>query len=283
MSVSKILTFLIVFSLSSLTLLGAQTTPLAGSVTIYGDYSSALLGRSSLRQIKKTYKLSSLQSAKTLPVAKESGFRTGVLISPVRAGQIMRSSALSHQNMAGHTIYTYNKNDIKFSFSLEKPSKTLLDSILAFYKDKKAKAQVRESYQEGYIITIFSAPNVIANWNEEITYPEALLVATLIGDVFQPLWGMHDGKDWLKGKLPAGSAPTTPAPAPKLPASSPAPEAKTQPTAPLNDKETEDSAKAALTSKDFKPTVRQDYLSQTTASDSSQQPQSSSDTLPSSK
>ncbi len=164
----------------------------AESVTIYDDFDDGRFGRSEYRSILRTVKLSAFERSVTLPVyspaTEEESCLTAVIVS---ADRYDKMQALADES----GIIEFRQDGLVFSYSLEKAEESLLSVLEEYYSGPWADwyQPVREYYLENYVIRIHSAENIFEPWNSTISYSEALLMATLIGDRDQWLWGIHDG------------------------------------------------------------------------------------------
>ena len=149
-------------------------------------------GRSEYRSILRTVKLSAFERSVTLPVyspaTEEESYLTAVIVS---ADRYDKMQALADES----GIIEFRQDGLVFSYSLEKAEESLLSVLEEYYSGPWADwyQPVREYYLENYVIRIHSAENIFEPWNSTISYSEALLMATLIGDRDQWLWGIHDG------------------------------------------------------------------------------------------
>lgn len=101
-------------------------------------------------------------------------------------------------------IYTLNDDNIflDMSFSFSKPTEEVIRAIYEHYPEtSKYRKIVSDHYKSNYIIVIHRAENILNPEVDEITYDEALVMATIIGDRSQWLWGIHDGKGYLRDLL----------------------------------------------------------------------------------
>ena len=185
--------------------------------TIYDDFDEGQFGRSEYRDLLRSVSLLSFMRTDTISIKNPDndiflGYLTAVVVDSkieqeLRNGTIpLERESISKEIIIDNRktywsalVYTYNKNGIKFSFSLEKPGDKILGMVFNHYKDDdKWRDPVLNHYKANYVVRIFTAENVYEPWNDEITYGEALLMATLIGDRSQWLWGIHDGNALLE-------------------------------------------------------------------------------------
>jgi len=157
-------------------------------VSIYRDFDDGLFGRSLYRGVVFSVKLDSFQRYETLPVKDMDGAGTGdgltaYLCSGKRAADLAAGRGDGITVLDGNNReYLYEKDGIRVQFSLESAPEDLYEEI-------------RESYKSGYVIRIHRAENVYRPQYSGIDYEDVLISASLIGDSFQPLWGIHDGAD----------------------------------------------------------------------------------------
>lgn len=177
------------------------------TVSIYADFHPLLYGRSAERAFVRTVELSAFASAHTFPVAEPEGILTGVVvdarIDTALTGLLLESwyvnlgeLELFKQYIGGRRCYTFRRSElgIEFTFSLEPPPEEVLDQVRIVYRDRPdLQQQVIAQYRANRVVRVYSAENVMNPGTSEITYDEALLMATLIGDAYQCLLGFHDG------------------------------------------------------------------------------------------
>jgi hypothetical protein len=174
-----------------------------GLVSIYDDFDDGSYGRSEYRSVYRTVRISAFVRSHTHPVSspawEKTSHLTAVMISSEREEEI-RQGVYSHVIDLEDGIYYYSKNGLVFSFSLEKAGEEIRAVLEAYYQGRNAAwlEPVWDHYQDNYIIRIHSAENIFEPWRELIQYREAILMATLLGDRDQWLWGIHDGIDILK-------------------------------------------------------------------------------------
>jgi len=178
-------------------------------VSIYRDYDDGLFGRSLYRGVIFSVKLDSFQRYETLAVKDMDGIGSGDgLTAYLISGNRMEDLAAGRGD--GVTIldsdekmYLYEKDGISVQFSLESAPKDLYEEIRRTYSGRYTDAvyteqlirEVSDSYRSAYVIRIHRAENVYRPQFTGIDYEDILISASLIGDSFQPLWGIHDGAD----------------------------------------------------------------------------------------
>ncbi|MCX7787290.1 MAG: hypothetical protein N2442_06310 [Spirochaetes bacterium] len=176
-------------------------------VMIYSDASPRDFGKSWKRQGVRIVSFHEFTSARTLSVADPDGALTAVLVdAKIEQGlrkflegfqeRWMDPSWIWGEKRGNRTVYTYFDPSLRLqvSFSLEKPNEKIFALIDRTYaKDPTNRREVREAYQKNYVVRIHAAENIFEPWLDTITFDEVLLAATLVGDTFQPLLGIHDG------------------------------------------------------------------------------------------
>ncbi len=144
----------------------------------------------------------------TLPANGGEGFLTAVILDSFAAETldslfnysgkvIVDGCEILKREQEGRVVYQYYDTirEISLSFSLEKPGEELLKLINYVYKKNSYWGkEVEKHYRENYVIRMHAAENVLNTADMRITFDEALLCATIIGDSEQWLWGIHDGK-----------------------------------------------------------------------------------------
>lgn len=176
-------------------------------VNIWADHSVDMYGVSKERVWLKSYFLSSFDDYTTLNTESNKGVLTAVTAS--RELYFLLNDLLKFENSyekEGFKITKdgdiYNFEDdiyqLDISFSLEKVSEEILDTINEVYKnDRKTRDEVTAHYLESWVIRIYRAENVSSPDFNSLEYDDILVSATIIGESFQWLWGLHDGVDYL--------------------------------------------------------------------------------------
>lgn len=170
-------------------------------VSIYDEFDDGLFGKSIHRGVIVSVKKSAFTRSETYSIKDddESGYLTAVIMSDENAKKLMDGYfRLDERIESGITIYRFNRDGLTFEFSIEKASEKLLRMVSEYYtNDETWHDPLIEYYRDNYVIRVHSTENIFDSWSDEITYNEALVVATLIGDSNQWLWGIHDGSDIL--------------------------------------------------------------------------------------
>ena len=192
-------------------------------VSIYRDFDDGLFGRSLYRGVIFSVKIDSFKRYETLAVKDMDGpgnndGLTAYLVSADRAGNfaagqgdgVTRNCPASEPTPES-CLYSYKKNGISIVFSLEKAPSDLIDEIQRTYSGRFSRSEsvikeVTESYDNGFIIRIHQAENVYRPQFAALDYEDILISAALIGDSFQPLWGIHDGNDITASHLALSSS-----------------------------------------------------------------------------
>jgi len=171
-------------------------------VSIYDDFDDGAYGQSVHRSVFRSANLSAFTRSETLPVRTPSWDRssllTAVVLSAQRAGEL-KEGLYSDRVSYSEGIFSYEWEGIEFSFSLEKPSREIMILLEDYYRGPYSEwlEPLKTHYEENYVIRIHSAENIFEPWKDEISYDEVLLMATLLGDRDQWLWGIHNGSDLL--------------------------------------------------------------------------------------
>jgi hypothetical protein len=185
-------------------------------IEIYSDFSPREFGRAPGRAAVKTYSIGDFSTTKTLQAGDPDGITTAVVISRRVVDSLNLFLEGFHERWlepawywieerpAGKIFHYYdNAAGIRFSFSAVKPGPEIFSVIDRFYRaDPQTGNAVRRHYRENYVLRIHSAENFIEPWKDEISYEEALVLASYLGDRDQPLWGIRNGYGLLAG-LPA--------------------------------------------------------------------------------
>ncbi|MDR3199916.1 MAG: hypothetical protein LBT68_00530 [Spirochaetales bacterium] len=202
---SSLLTLCLAFSCAAF-LSAAET------VEIYTDFRAGKFGQAEERLAVKEISVNGFTSARTLAAPDPDGILTAVVLDARVVGALTSFLTDYHERRAGSAwlwledaggrkIFHYydDSQGLSFSFSAEKPDAAMLSFIEAFYRrDLSNKKDVAAHYKNNYVIRIHSAENFIDPWINSINFEEALVIATLIGDTTQELWGIRDGKGLLR-------------------------------------------------------------------------------------
>ncbi|MFQ3619641.1 MAG: hypothetical protein SNJ78_01730 [Spirochaetales bacterium] len=176
-------------------------------IHIYEDASARDFGKSWHRQGVKSISLQEFSSSRTLATKDPDGVVTAVVINARVVHALekflegfeerwLEPAWYWKEKHPFRTIYTYYDPSLRlqFSFSFEKPNSAVLQLIDRTYaRDPKNRKEVRDYYEKNFVVRIHAAENIFEPWLDTLTFNEILLAATLVGDPFQPLWGIHDG------------------------------------------------------------------------------------------
>lgn len=180
-------------------------------VNIWADNSSLDLGVSRDRIWLKSYFISNFEYYNTLETETSNGVLT--LVTASRDLYFLLEELLKYNDyftkgdviiQRKENIYIFENKliSLKFSFSLEKPGLEVFDIIDTIYeKDLKTKKEVTDHYLESWVIRIYSAENVVSPDINTLDFDDILITATIIGEGFQWLWGVHDGVDFVSKSL----------------------------------------------------------------------------------
>lgn len=178
-------------------------------VSIYRDFDDGLFGRSRYRGIVFSVRMESFARYRTLPLRDLDGL-TAYLLSAGRAADLAAGKgnftvkflpaddkpASLDKSDPLNWLYAFDNAGTRVVFSLERAPDDLYEEIERTYPLNPEVAQeVSQSYRSGYVIRIHEAENVYRPETAKIDYEDVLISASLLGDKFQPLWGIHDGND----------------------------------------------------------------------------------------
>jgi len=167
------------------------------AVTIYRDYDDGLFGRSLYRGVVFSVKLDAFDRYRSLALRDIDGL-TAYLVSPGRAAAFADAPEL---RVDRNGRFVYDRNGLRFVFSLERASPELFAEIERTYPDRPDVVEtVSAAYRSGYVVRVHEAENVYRPESARIDYEDVLVAAALIGDRFQPLWGIHDGNALAAGE-----------------------------------------------------------------------------------
>lgn len=180
-------------------------------VQIYQTHDNGIYGRSEDRDIVLSVKESVFKRFSSLEVDPEIDTLTAVVIRSYVVNELEMlfkdrdSIQIGYVNISKKgNIYRLQDDNIllDMSFSFEKPNDYIIKAIEDHYpQTSKYRKIVSGHYKENYVIKIHRAENILSPEAEEVTYDEALVMATIIGDKDQWLWGIHDGCGYLETLL----------------------------------------------------------------------------------
>lgn len=180
-------------------------------VNIWSDNIPENMGVSKDRIWLKSYFLSSFEYYSTLETETKGGVLTVVTVSRELYFLLHEKFKFENQYKKDGVIITKDGGifhfvdtniQLKFSFSLEKPSTPIFSIINEVYKDDEPNRKcVTDHYLESWVVRIHSAENVKHPDINSLDYDDILLTATIIGEEFQWLWGVHDGADYLSAVI----------------------------------------------------------------------------------
>lgn len=180
-------------------------------VKIYQTHDNGIFGRSEERDIVLSVKESVFKRFNSLDINPEIDTLTAVVIRTSIVEKLdelfenRESIQFGYINITkSGNIYRIEDDSIflDMSFSFEKPNDLIIKAIEDHYPEtSKYRNIVKDHYKENYVIRIHRAENILKPEAQEITYDEALVMATIIGDKDQWLWGIHDGRGYLEELL----------------------------------------------------------------------------------
>lgn len=180
-------------------------------VNIWADNSAYDLGASRDRVWLKSYFISNFQYYSTMPTETENGVLT--LVTASRDLYFLLDHLLKFEESYTNgdftisrqeNIYTFinQKISLDISFSLEKPGVDVFTVINSIYeKDQKTRKEVTDHYLESWVVRVHRAENVISPDINTLDFDDILITASIIGEDFQWLWGVHDGVDYVYKNL----------------------------------------------------------------------------------
>lgn len=174
-------------------------------VSIYSDADQARYGQTFSRGRRISFELPDFRTVDTID-APAGGIQTAVIADARVKNAIeilledknfifIENSVLTKTEFSGKPAYGFNWNEYGFEivFSFEKADQHLDEVIEQTYsKDSYLLGELRRSYADNYAVRIYRADDIVRR-NGKLDFSEAMLAATVIGDSFQPLFGIHDG------------------------------------------------------------------------------------------
>lgn len=180
-------------------------------VNIWSDHIPENMGVSKDRVWLKSYFLENFEDYSTINTETKSGVLTVVTVSREIYFLLHETFKFKNEYKKDGVIITKEGGifhfvdttiQLKFSFSLEKPSTPIFSIINEVYKDDEHNRKlVTDHYLESWVVRIHAAENVMDPDINTLDYYDILITATVIGEKFQWLWGVHDGADYLSKVL----------------------------------------------------------------------------------
>lgn len=180
-------------------------------VEIYQTHDNGIYGRSEERDIVLSVKKSVFKRFNSLNIDQEIDSLTAVVLDSAVVQELNYLLKDKNSIQIGYVQIT-KENEVyrilddniflDLSFSIHKPNDLIIRAIKDHYPETSIyRKTVINHYNENYVIKIHRAENILNPEAQEITYDEALVMATILGDKDQWLWGIHDGKGYLKELL----------------------------------------------------------------------------------
>lgn len=176
-------------------------------VNIWADNLSSNMGVSKDRVWLKSYFLSNFEYYSTIKTETKEGVLTVVTASRelyflldelFRFEKEISGGGITITLDNGIYHFVDDTHQLDFSFSLEKPGHEIFTIIDDVYEcDEVNRNAVRDHYLESWVIRIYSGENVIEPDVNTLDFDDVLITATIIGEKFQWLWGVHDGVDYI--------------------------------------------------------------------------------------
>lgn len=166
----------------------------------YTESNQEMMGRTDKRNLISEIEAGTFYRTKTLPVMNsDEGILTAVLFGSEKAEMLLTgASLLPYRMVEGCRVFQFRYQGICIEFSLERPDADVLQVIEDYYIDyPEWLPRIEKYYNRNFVIRIFSAENFIDPEKNEINFEEVITAASFIGDKQQPLWGIHDGLDFL--------------------------------------------------------------------------------------
>ncbi|OQY41015.1 MAG: hypothetical protein B6229_00195 [Spirochaetaceae bacterium 4572_7] len=176
-------------------------------VNIWADNSIENMGVSKNRVWLKSYFLSTFENFITINTESTEGVLTPITVSRTlyfKLEKLLKFDPEYHLDTIsiskkGHVYHFIDRSiQLEFSFGLEKPGDDIIRLIDIIYgNDEENKKAVLDHYLESWVVRIYSGENVFSPDINTLDFSDVLITATIIGEKFQWLWGIHDGTDYL--------------------------------------------------------------------------------------
>ena len=175
-------------------------------VEIYSAASAAAGGRSAGRTDTISVSLDRFNNTKSVE-ASAGGITTAVQINARVKNAleklledkdyfIVEDSILSRQKINGEEVFNFvwDRFGFEVSCAFEKLPGVVRSVIEKVYGDDAwLYGELIKSYYDNYAVKIYKAEDVISPAAGKLDFLDAMISATVIGDSFQPLLGIHDG------------------------------------------------------------------------------------------
>jgi hypothetical protein len=175
-------------------------------VSIYSAADELRYGQTLNRGSKDTVNLTDFLAADSADT-ESGGIQTAVIVdarvkdaldSLLKEKEFIfvENSVLMRTEIGGLSAYgfSWNEYDFEIVFTLEKADDVISGVIESTYsRNSYLLGEVRRSYSDNYAVKIFRADDLFHRGGLCIDFKEAMIAATVIGDSYQPLLGIHDG------------------------------------------------------------------------------------------
>lgn len=175
-------------------------------VSVYRYASKELAGRTQNRNSVLTLELDQFKQSESLPVPNGEGMLTAVVLDArcVDALEFLtRNETVTVDGTAIEKVTVMDGSGyrvvapaigLEVAFIPEKPNEAILAQVDMVYANNLYwRRVVREHYLDNYVLRILNAENIIDGPKKTVDFIECMVMATLLGDSDQWLWGIHDG------------------------------------------------------------------------------------------
>ncbi len=192
-------------------------------VAIYLDFADGTFGHSLHRDQLWTVNETSFRRSQSFAVSSDiNSFLTAVVINKsvitelerrfakegniINSGeyQITMNTVLAARSVTPITVYRFQsrRTGLDVSFSVDRAPASMFNIINRVYSDDAFwRGEVGDVYRNNFIIRVHAAHNLSEPWHQDVRFADAMLVATMLGDMEQQLWGIHDGNGLLSKAL----------------------------------------------------------------------------------
>lgn len=176
------------------------------SVKIYSSAEEKYLGRALNRSDITEVKLYDFFASESLSCGA-NGINTAIIIDSnikIAFERLLENkdfcfiddAKITRERNIGKNVYgfSWEKYGFDIAFSFEKYSTEIEKEIkLVYGSNGYLYGELKKSYQDNYHLRIYCGENVLNKKDKKISFLEAMVSATVIGNSFQPLFGIHDG------------------------------------------------------------------------------------------
>lgn len=169
---------------------------------MYQDADPALFGRTSNREEVMTVDFDTfllidtkeLTRPVTTAILVQKGIKEVLYQVTAEIGKVELGDVVITRNENSAVFFLeYKKYGLEFSFSLDTASDAILEVVRdAYSHDEEWQKRLVNRYEENFVVTIHSAEQITPSFASNSDFTNAMVMASIIGDSSQWLWGIRD-------------------------------------------------------------------------------------------